>query len=371
MPTTPNMSLDLPVDHDTANDWGRKINNAMTAIDSHNHATGAGAKVNISQIGIDADVSFVDAGGGSHALLNMKAVDFFPVAASAVAALGGAFFISDGTGGLVANELYFRTVVGSTNVQMTNGPTLNVNAFTGGIGGDYGGVGALESYDDGLDAYLFKQQVGAAVRQYAKLNSADIKLFEFKAVGVTPVPSNGITLKAPAGLANTFNLTLPGSLPASTVIAQVDNTGQIILDDTLPVTAPDYKHGIISADWPLLGWSAAGTSAIDTQGRVVVSVATGTWAIHTPLTVGDRVTSVVLNLFKASAGTTTVTLDRVKFGASTTIQSFTTTTAGASALTCTVSAPIALAAGEWLRLGVQMPANTDRLDDAVGFWDRP
>jgi hypothetical protein len=38
-----------------------------------------------------------------HPLAN-KAIDFAAVASSAVASLAGAFFLSDGTGGLVAND---------------------------------------------------------------------------------------------------------------------------------------------------------------------------------------------------------------------------------------------------------------------------
>ncbi|MES2211505.1 MAG: hypothetical protein V4515_15175 [Chloroflexota bacterium] len=226
MAIDPNMGFTIPTDHDTLDTWGFILNQALAVIGGHNHAAGSGGKVSISQLAFDADISFVDSGGGKHAITDLKAIDFFPSAPSAMVGLGGAFFVSDGTSGTVANELYYRTTVGA-NVQVTSGATLNVGAFAGTIGGDYTSAGALEIFDDLTDAYWFQQQVGAAVRQFAKMRSADLSLFEFKAVGVTPVPGNNITLKVPAGLANTYNLTLPGALPESIAPLVVDSMGNL------------------------------------------------------------------------------------------------------------------------------------------------
>jgi hypothetical protein len=228
------MGLILPSDHGDADVWDVLIDTVFRTIDAHTHATGAGAKVNISQIGIDADVSFVDAGGGKHAITDLKAIDFFPSPASAMTGFAGAFFVSDGTGGLVLNELYFRTVLG-TNIQFTNAGTLNVGAFAGTIGGDYTGVGALEIFDDASDAYWFNQQVGTGVRQFAKMRCADLSLFEFKAVAAgPPVPAQAVTLKSPTALAAGYALTMPGALPGSTLLQQVDSTGQMIWSNTVP-----------------------------------------------------------------------------------------------------------------------------------------
>jgi len=240
--STPNMGLALPTDHDSADVWGVILDTVFNKIDAHTHAAGDGAQINLSSLAIDADISFVDAGGGKHAITDLKAIDFFPSPAAAMVGFAGAFFVSDGTGGLAANELYFRSVLG-TNIKVTDGGTLNVAAFTGSIGGDYAGVGALESFVDSSDAYLFQQQVGASVRQFAKMQCADLSLFEFKAVGATPIPSFGVTLKSPAALAASYTLTLPGALPSIKGMVQIDSTGLVSVSGTTWTIAPEDGVG--------------------------------------------------------------------------------------------------------------------------------
>lgn len=217
------MGIIWPSDHGDGDVWDALMDTAIrVVIDGHNHAAGSGAKVSISQLAFDADISFVDAGGGKHAITDLKAIDFFPVDPSTVTALAGALFLNS-----VDNNLYYRTTTGA-NVKFTDGATINVGAFTGGFGGDYTGVGALAIFDDASDAYWFQQQVGTLVRQYGKVRSSDLSLFEFKAVGVTPVPTQAVTLKSPAALAAGYALTFPGALPASQTLIAIDNTGALI-----------------------------------------------------------------------------------------------------------------------------------------------
>lgn len=228
MPQTPspNMQIVWPTDGDDANAWAPIMDTAVrVVIDGHNHSPQSGAQISISSLKFDADISFVDPSGGKHAITDLLAIDFFPSPPSAMTGFGGAFFVSDGTSGTVANELYFRSTLG-TNIQFTSGGTMNVGAFAGTIGGDYVGVAAAEIFDDATDAYWFQQQVGAAVRQYAKMRSADLSLFEFKAVGSSPVPVQAVTLKSPVALAAGYELTFPGALPGSSgTLIQSDNTG--------------------------------------------------------------------------------------------------------------------------------------------------
>src|SRR4051812_17529749 len=232
MPQTPlpNTGTILPSDHGDGDQWDLLLDNCFRNYDGHNHANGAGAQVSISSLKIDADISFVDPLGGKHAISDLKAIDFAPVAASALTPFSGAFFLNNAD-----NELYFRTFTG-VNVKVTNGATLNSAAFVGGITGDYSAVGAEEKYDDATNAYWFTQQVGAAVRQYAKMQCADLKLFEFKAHGATPVPLTSVTLKSPAALAANYALTMPAALPASASGIQVSATGVMSYEN--PTNAP-------------------------------------------------------------------------------------------------------------------------------------
>lgn len=327
---SPNMQIIWPTDGDDANAWAPIMDTAIrVTIDSHNHSPGGGAQVNISSLKFDADISFVDPGGGKHAIKNLLATAFFPSPASAMTGFAGAFFVSDGSGGLVNNELYFRSMLG-TNIKVTDGGTLNVAAFTGGIGGDYVGVAALESFVDASDAYLFQQQVGGGVRQFAKMQCADLSLFEFKAVAAgPPVPTQSVTLKSPAALAAGYALTFPGALPASQVLAQVDATGAMTFSNSLAVNQSitvsgtgTYKHGtktlsIHGALFQPMG-SVNGTTnpnpGYDFSGAfpgVVANGAAPTTVLNVVapvmLTIGDRILAVRFYVSDAAAGPTKVT----------------------------------------------------------------
>lgn len=362
MPTTPNMSLVLPTDHDTADTWGALINAALTAIDAHTHATGSGAKVLLSQLSVDADISFVDAGGGKHAIKDLKAIDFFPSPPSAMAGFAGAFFVSDGTGGTVANELYYRTM-GGANVQVTNGASMNFSFFVGGIGGDYSAVGALESFDDGTDAYWFQQQVGAgSVRQWAKMQCADIKLFEFKSTAVGVVPGNNITLKAPAALANTFSLTLPGALPSSTVPLSVDASGNIAAGALDTITVPAGIGNVVS-----------GTFTRGPDG-IITSTASGAWYIPIQLPAGARVQSATIAGFGDGAVDVVVQINYIsKSNVLTTKATANITNAPAAwnDTTATPGAPSAMAAGDACNIVVAPNATGFSFNNIRVSFDRP
>lgn len=247
MTTTPNMSLILPDDHGSADTWDAILDAAFTRIDGHDHSTGNGAAIAMSSLRVDADISWAF-GGSQRAITDLKAIDFSPQATSAVASLAGALFLNSAD-----NELYYRTTTGA-NVKITNGAALNFAAFVGGIGGDYGAVGALELFDDATDAYWFQQQLATGVRQYAKLFAADLSLFEYKAAGASPVPSFAVTLKSPAALAAPYGITMPAALPASGVQpVTMDNTGilntgvSFALQSNQNITLSGtgvFKHGV-------------------------------------------------------------------------------------------------------------------------------
>lgn len=218
MTTTPNMGLELPDDHGSADQWDVILDAVFRRIDGHDHSQGNGATIAMSQLRVDADISWAF-GGSQRAITDLKAIDFSPQTSTAVAGLAGALWLNSADG-----ELYYRTITGS-NVKITNGAALNFAAFVGGIGGDYGTVGALEIFDDATDAFWFQQQLATSVRQYAKLRSADLSLYEYKAAGATPAPSFAVTLRSPTALAAPFSVTMPAALPANVQPVTMDATG--------------------------------------------------------------------------------------------------------------------------------------------------
>lgn len=111
--STTYMALSLP--NVGENQWGTKLNTALTTIDLHDHASGRGAQVPASGLNINADLSF-----GSNYLKDAKALRFTnqssPLAAgSDVKQLY-----------VYANNLYYINDAGVA-VQLTNG-----NAIAGG-----------------------------------------------------------------------------------------------------------------------------------------------------------------------------------------------------------------------------------------------
>lgn len=227
MTTTPLMGLVLPTDHGSAETWDVILDTVFGLIDGHDHSTGKGGQVPMSGLKVNADLSF-SFGGTSRAITDLRAIDFSPQPASGMTALAGALFLNSAD-----SELYYRTVSGAL-IQLTVGAALNVAGFSGGIGGDYSAAGALVVFDDATDSYWFQQQLGASVRQYARMRSADVDLYEFKAVGVTPVPTNRVRLASPAGLAASYALTMPAVLPATgSGLVRISSTGAVTAAGTV------------------------------------------------------------------------------------------------------------------------------------------
>lgn len=231
--STPNMLLVLPVDHGSSDVWGPILSTLFDRVDLHNHTTGLGVKVPTAGLNIDADLSFSPI-GTARALTDVKAIDFAAVASTAVTAYAGAFFLSDGTGGLTANELYYRTTGGS-NVKVTSGAALNVAAFAGGIGGDYAAVGAQLNFDDAGDRYTFKQQNPF---NWARMASGEVRIFE---TGTTE--SVFVGLAAPAALAAAYTITLPLAAPGSTSLVQMDSAGVLTASNTVATITPTTVAG--------------------------------------------------------------------------------------------------------------------------------
>lgn len=218
MTTLPNMLLVLPTrGAPGSGTWDDAIDAALALIDAHDHSAGKGTLVPTAGLNINADLSFA----GLWAPVHLHRITFDSVAA--LSSNNKSFFVSDGTGGLVSGELYWRTNSGS-NVRVTNGAALNVTAFAGGIGGDYAAVGAAVAFDDANDRYTFKQQGGT----WARMASGEVRILE---TGTSE--SLYVGLVCPSALAGSYAITLPLAAPGSTSIVQMDSSGVLTASNTV------------------------------------------------------------------------------------------------------------------------------------------
>ena len=290
------MGIVYPTQGGTADTWGTALNAALSLVENHDHTSGKGVQIPSAGIGINADLGFA-----AYAITSLKAAAYTGVAPAAVAGYASALFVSN-----VDNNLYFRNS-GGTNVQLTNGATINIS-LVGGIGGDYSAAGALLQYVDASKDYFLQQE--GTPRPWAGIQTGDIKLFE-KAASI----SNFIGLKSPHALAGSYTLTMPGALPAGNAMVQLDNTGALSFSNTF-LTAPtssDYKingSGLtLSIPIQLAQVGTTNTIAAGSDGfdHIVMGVSGSdiiTFGI--PLRVGDEIISWKVYLNKTTDATNTI-----------------------------------------------------------------
>jgi len=288
---TPNMLLVSPTPGSDPNAWGTILNTLHALVDSHTHLPGAGVKVPVGALQWDADLIAAFA-GTAYALTGTKAIDFTPTSQASVAAYSSAVFTDSAD-----NNLKFRNSAGQI-VRITNGATLDVTSV-GGFGGDYASAGAEAGFTDGADTYYFKQQVGAAVRQFARMQSADVDLYEYKAHPAAGVPTNRVRLQSPAALAASYALTLLPALPATTRPLYVTAAGLILssVDEILdisPMSGFGNSAGITSPAVGSFAVSGGGGGAVD-------------WFVPFQLPIGARIKTVTW-YYKRGAGTLTFSL---------------------------------------------------------------
>lgn len=213
MTTLPAMGLVLPTrGAPGAGVWDDTIDADLGLLDAHDHTVGKGTQINTAALVIDADLSF-------HTLwapTNMNRITFASI--TALSANNKSIFVNGSD-----NELYWRSNTG-TNVKLTSGASLNVAAFTGGIGGDYTAVGAAEAFDDSNKRYTFKDGNG----NWARATLGGVRLIEF---GTTE--SLYVGLIAPATLAASYDVTLPLAAPGSTSLVQMSSTGVLTASNTV------------------------------------------------------------------------------------------------------------------------------------------
>lgn len=236
MTTLPNTGMTLPVrGAPGSGQWGDTIDANLAIIDAMDHTPGRGARIPTAGISLNADLPF----SSLYAPTQLHRVQFSEIAGTALTNPNNlSLFVSDGTGGLSAHELYYRTSAGN-NIKITSASSLNVGAFVGGIGGDYSSVGAQLNYDDAGKRYTFKEGTGDS-NGWARLAAGGLRLIEFNTTESVYVGQS-----APAALASSYDMTWPVALPGSQVLTQIDNTGQIVFSNTVQNAAT--FSGLITA----------------------------------------------------------------------------------------------------------------------------
>lgn len=201
---SPNMSLPVPiVGVEPGPAWAQDINSCMGILDQHDHSSGQGVKITPTGININADLPI----NGNNLTL-VKTVNF----SAQLAPLAG---LSPNLGCVyvAGNELYYNDEAGNV-VQITN--TGSVNAGAGSITGLPSGT-ASASYSSGPGTFIWQ----SATNTPANMDNASVTIREQVSMG------NGVTLKAPTGLAANYNLIFPSALPGSTKFLTVDTSGNI------------------------------------------------------------------------------------------------------------------------------------------------
>ena len=216
---TPNMALVLPTPQADIGTWGDEENAAFTLIDAHDHSPGKGALVGVAGMNVNGDLTFA-----GNSATHLRSSDYDEVSSLATGARRIFWSSAD-------HELYVRNASG-VNIKITNGSTLNLS-LVGGIVGDYASVGAEVAYDDANDRYTFKQQLSAGVKQWARLDGADVDIYEYKAAGDATNITNRVRLSSPAALAGSYTLTFPAALPGSTQLMQMSSAGAITASNTI------------------------------------------------------------------------------------------------------------------------------------------
>jgi hypothetical protein len=279
--TLPNMGLVLPTrGAPGSGTWGDTIDANYALEDAHDHSTGKGLPVPVAGLNIDADLPF----SSLYAPTQLHRVQFSAIAAAGMTGSNNkSLFVSDGTSGLVANELYWRNNSGN-NVKISDGNSLNISV-AGAIGGDYSSVGAELNYDDAGKRYTFAEGTSDS-NGWARIASGEVRLFE---TGTTETLFVGHA--APSALAVSYTVTWPLAVPASTELVSMDASGNI---------AVAGQHGTRTLIIPVTAPTAPGVAISE---KTLATPGMG-FTVGIPLLVGDRITAVRAVLKDSATGPT-------------------------------------------------------------------
>lgn len=205
MPTTPNMSLLLPIVSSTIGPlWASELNLAFYGVDAHNHTPGLGVPVPSDGIAINGDLPF-----NSYNATTLRSTRYDDnVSPLALPSDLTCIYVSGG-------NLYYNNELGQ-QVQITAGAALNATSI-GGIGGDYATSTASVFYTSATSTFTFWQDANTPAL-------LDVGPITIRPPTISPF---GITLQASNSLAADYTITLPLAAPASTKFVTMDSSGNL------------------------------------------------------------------------------------------------------------------------------------------------
>ena len=360
MTVLPNMGITLPTRGPAgAGLWEDTIDANYALEDAHDHSTGKGVRVPSAGLNINADIPF----SSLYAPTQLHRVSFSSIAGGALTGSHNkSLFVSDGTGGLSANELYWRTNAGN-NVKVTSGSSLNIS-LAGAIGGDYSSVGAQLNYDDTGKRYTLSEGTVDSNR-WARLACGPLRLFEFNTTDIVYVEQ-----VAPAALASSYTVTWPTAAPGATSLVQMDSGGVLTASNTVanaltfsvaPTFTLGYKH---SDEWEVV---VGGPAMVASPAGTAISFGGSVWsgfgnppndiiygAVPGPR-VGDVITKIIWHFNKASNATVMTMKLQTRNGTTNTDRDTLADVTGGAAQTTVTKSGInyTVVTGDDLRLSVQ------------------
>lgn len=209
---SPNMNLPVPiVSQTTGPEWANDINACMSGIDSHDHTPGKGVPISSQALSISTDLPL-----NNNSLTSTKAVVFSSQAS----------FATNQSIYSISPDLYYNDGNGNV-IRITQ--SGSVSGASGTITGLPSGT-ASASYQPVGGTFRFQ----SATNTPANIDGASFIVRE----QVTSVTPTGITIKVPSGLAASYNLTLPASVPSFTSLLTMGTSGSL---STVPYHAPTVQ----------------------------------------------------------------------------------------------------------------------------------
>lgn len=356
----PGVDLNLPIPalSDTQATVITKVAQALTAIE--NDLT---PRVTSNEININTPLSFNGLGAE-----NLGYATFNGTPSSVVS---GTIFFS--------GEWFLVTAAGT--IQLTNNGALNIS-IGGGIGGDYGAVSALVTYDNANTRYRFFGSSAASLVDLDARNFVSNGTLAKVTISVDPtfavnrifnfksLPTSGIALLTYDSVSSSVTDGSAAPITANHTFSGVSTfTGNIVANALI-------KHTAWSKELPFTSGPGS-TNLANFAGPGVDGLAPATpgvaftW-VSEPfgLRKDDIVNSVVCRITKGSAGTTTLSIRKKDAaGTITTVESATSTSVGTGDITCTVAAPVAIGARErWFLQFDSTTSAADTITNASVSW---
>lgn len=265
MPVTEFMNLDVPDVGDEGTAYAARIVEAFQGVDAHNHSEGQGNPIPVEGININADL---EANGNS--IIELKSTAYEDQTVPLIGAanvrrlyfLNGELCVTDGDG---------------TDVQLTSNGEVN-SASVGGISG-MGGTDAAVSYNSATQVFQFLQN--GNTNQAAHLDASTLKLRS-----TTAGNSVYVTLARHASQTSNFTLTTPQTLPLSTSVLTLSNTGAIGTTRSPTLDNPTISTATITTAVV----STTNTSFLNVTGSAAIPTVTGNVSVAGNVTVGGDVT---------------------------------------------------------------------------------